>query len=78
MAPGDFSKSYWNQLFGWYDEGGDRHVAAYLRALDLTGFDPKAPPPKTQAFWDIVDANQAPEEMYWMRLAIQTPRLFFM
>jgi hypothetical protein len=41
--------------------GGDRHVAAYLMEFDLTGFDPKAPPPKTAAFWAIADANQAPE-----------------
>ena len=26
------------------------HVAAYLANLDLSGFDPKAPPPKTEAF----------------------------
>ena len=38
------------------------HVAAYLAELDLCAFDPKAPPPKTPAFWDIVDANRAPEE----------------
>ncbi|HKA60327.1 MAG TPA: hypothetical protein VKD28_17050 [Gemmatimonadales bacterium] len=25
-------------------------------------FDPKAPPPKTAAFWDVVDANRAPED----------------
>jgi len=25
-------------------------------------FDPKAPPPKTAAFWDIVDANRASED----------------
>ena len=24
--------------------------------------DPKAPPPKTPAFWDIVDASRAPED----------------
>jgi hypothetical protein len=41
---------------------GDRHVAAYLAELDLSKFDPKAPPPKTAAFWDIVDANRAPED----------------
>jgi Family of unknown function (DUF5906) len=34
----------------------------YLAELDLSGFDPKAPPPKTQAFWDIADANRAPED----------------
>jgi len=29
---------------------------------DLSGFDPKAPPPKTSAFWEIVNANRAPED----------------
>jgi hypothetical protein len=33
-----------------------------LAALDIAAFDPKAPPPETQAFWDIVDANRAPED----------------
>jgi hypothetical protein len=58
----DFSKDYWNMLWGWYANGGDRHVAAYLAELDIASFDPKAPPPKTSAFWDIVDANRAPED----------------
>lgn len=30
--------------------------------LDLSRFDPKAPPPKTQAFWEIVNANRTPED----------------
>lgn len=58
----DFSEDYWGQLWGWYDGGDDRNVAAYLATLDLTSFNPKAPPPKTAAFWAIVDANVAPEE----------------
>ena len=37
-------------------------MAAYLAALDILDFDPKAPPPKTAAWRDIVDANRAPEE----------------
>ncbi len=37
-------------------------MAAYLAARDLSRFDPKAPPLKTPAFWDIVDANRAPED----------------
>jgi len=36
-------------------------IAAYLDGVDLSGFDPKAPPPKTSAFWDIVLINAAPE-----------------
>ena len=30
--------------------------------LDLAAFDPKAPPPKTSAFWEIVDASRSPED----------------
>ena len=41
---------------------GYAHVAAYLSGLDISSFDAKAPPPKTPAFWDIADANRAPED----------------
>jgi hypothetical protein len=62
------------RLWEWYEtEDGYAHVAAYLAALDLSGtgqgpqlaggaFDPKAPPKKTPAFWDIADASRAPED----------------
>ena len=56
------AREYWDRIWSWYARGGMRHVAAYLAQLDLSDFDPKAPPPKTQAFWDIVDANRAPED----------------
>jgi hypothetical protein len=49
-------------LWGWYANGGLSDVAAYLATLDISTFDPKAPPPKTQAFWDIVMHNQPPED----------------
>jgi hypothetical protein len=62
LTKDDFIPAYWNALWRWYDHGGDGHVAAYLAAFDLSGFDPKAPPPKTDAFWAIVDANHPPEE----------------
>jgi hypothetical protein len=58
----DFTPEYWNRLWRWYNAGGDRHVAAYLAELDLSEFDPKAPPKKTPAFWDVVDASRAPED----------------
>jgi hypothetical protein len=58
-----FVTDYWIALWNWYaNSGGDAHVAAYLAELDLTEFDPKAPPPKTAAFWDIVDASRSPED----------------
>jgi hypothetical protein len=58
----DFDQAYWNDLWRWYDQGGAEHVAAYLATLDLAAFDPKAPPPKTAAFWDIVHASRSPED----------------
>jgi Family of unknown function (DUF5906)/Primase C terminal 2 (PriCT-2)/RepB DNA-primase from phage plasmid len=57
----DFADGYWRTIWGWYDAGGDRHVAAYLAALDISDFDSKAPPPKTTAFWEIIEANRSPE-----------------
>jgi len=62
LSKEDFATSYWQDLYGWYERGGIGHVCAYLKTLDLSGFDPKAPPPKTAAFHDIVDANRAPED----------------
>jgi hypothetical protein len=58
----DFVDDYWTALWDFYQRGGDRHVAAYLAELDISKFDPKAPPPKTAAFWDIVYASRAPED----------------
>src|SRR5215469_2128018 len=58
----DFDEAYWNQLWQWYEAGGFGHVAAYLRTLNVSDFNPKAPPRKTPAFWEIVNANHAPEE----------------
>jgi hypothetical protein len=57
-----FSKVFWDEFWHWYSTGGLEDIAAYLNELDLTDFNPKAPPLKTKAFWTIVDANRAPEE----------------
>ena len=58
----DFVDDYWRSLWGWYANGGYGHVTAYLAELDISDFDPKAPPPKSAAFWSIVDASRAPED----------------
>jgi hypothetical protein len=58
----EFSEQYFIDLYRWLNAGGDRHVAAYLASHDLSGFNPKAPPPQTQAFWDMVSANRVPED----------------
>jgi len=59
---GDASK-YFDAMYRWYEkERGYEDIAAYLRNLDLSDFNPKAPPLKTPAFWAIVDAGRSPEE----------------
>lgn len=58
----DFKPDYWNALYRWFAGGGTEIVAHYLGTLDLNDFDPKAPPPKTQAFWEMVDSSRAPED----------------
>lgn len=62
LTKDDFTADYWKRLWDWYSQGGIGHVAAYLAQHDLTGFQPKGPPPKTEAFWDIVASNSAPED----------------
>ena len=62
LSKDDFSEEYWRDLWTWYDDGGRAHVAEYLRTLDISGFNPKAPPPKTAAWHDIVNTNHAPED----------------
>lgn len=73
-----FDISYWTRLYGWYASGGTANVAAYLRTLDLSGFDPKAPPPKTEAFWHIVNAARPSEEaeLYDLLEEMQQPSAF--
>jgi hypothetical protein len=58
----EFPETYWNELWAWYEAGGFGHVAAFLKQLDISGFNPKAPPPKTAAFCAIIDAHRSPED----------------
>jgi hypothetical protein len=60
--PSDFEIDYWTKHWDWLNNGGDSHVAAYLMQLDISGFNIKAPPPKTPTFWEIVSTNLAPED----------------
>jgi Family of unknown function (DUF5906) len=58
----DFTDDYWKEFWQWYGQGGLDVVAHYLANLDLTAFNPKAPPPKTEAFHEIVNASRTPED----------------
>jgi hypothetical protein len=62
LKQADFDVDYWNRLHRWFDMGGNEIVAHYLATLNLADFDAKAPPPKTNAFWRIVDASRTPED----------------
>lgn len=61
----DFPEGYWKKFHDWYNKnGGLEHVAAYLMRydLELAGFDPYAPPPRTAAWHEMVSANREPAE----------------
>ena len=62
VTSAEFVKEFWTSLWGWYGAGGLEDVVAYLSEYDLSKFDPKAPPKKTAAFWQIVGVGAAPEE----------------
>ena len=57
----DFDPDTWTEIWNWYADGGLDHVVAYLAGLDLSGFDPKAPPEKTAAFWRMSDGGMSSE-----------------
>jgi hypothetical protein len=50
----EFPAEYWNEFWRWYESGGFAHVAALLYQYDLSNFDPKAEPRKTDAFHYMV------------------------
>lgn len=57
----DFPQGYFDRLYEWFAKGGNEAVAHYLANLDLSGFNAKAPPPKTAGWHMIVAAGIAPE-----------------
>jgi len=57
----DFTDGFWPGFWYWYEAGGLANVVANLTEYDLSKFDPKAPPTKTEAFWKIVGVGAAPE-----------------
>ncbi len=53
-------EKYFKPLYEWFANGGNEAVAYYLATLDVSGFRPKAPPRKTDAWYEIVNAYADP------------------
>jgi hypothetical protein len=61
----DFPKAFFDDFYRWFGDGGIGHVTAYLRTYPLaqSGFDAKATPPRTTAFWETAQIDRGtPEE----------------
>jgi hypothetical protein len=54
----EFPTAFWTEFWAWYEAEGFAHVAALLYQHDLSNFNPKAEPQKTEAFWDMVQADR--------------------
>jgi hypothetical protein len=57
----DFDAEHFDKVWKFYNNGGYQNVAAYLAGLDVSGFDPFKPPPKTEAWHQMVNSSRAPE-----------------
>jgi hypothetical protein len=58
----DFTIAFWDSIYAWYRAEGWNHIAAFLHERDISKFNPYAPPPQTEAFRDIVEANLPTED----------------
>jgi hypothetical protein len=55
-------------LWRWYENGGYQHVANYLQTLDVSAFNPSAPPPMTEAKAIMIDQGRSTAEAYLIEL----------
>jgi len=53
----DKGPDYYARLHQWMDGDGAGHVVAFLRSIDLKGWDAKAPPPKTRWWHSVVGVS---------------------
>jgi len=63
VEKGNHSKEWWDDYYRWFNGGGDQCIAGYLAAYDLSSFNPKAEPPKTEAWHAMVNASLSSEEV---------------
>jgi Family of unknown function (DUF5906)/Bifunctional DNA primase/polymerase, N-terminal len=57
LAESAARSDYFEGLWGWFNEGGDRHIAAFLHERDLSGFRPATGQRKTSAHQVVVQAG---------------------
>jgi hypothetical protein len=57
----DFPDGHFDNLYAWFENGGNEAIAHFLANLDLSAFSAKTPPPKTAGWHMIVAAGLAPE-----------------
>jgi hypothetical protein len=58
--------AYYNELWSYYDNGGDAVCVGWLMSRDISKFDPAARPPMTQAKRDMIDAAMSPANR-WLK-----------
>jgi hypothetical protein len=58
-----FAEDYWLEFWRWYAQGGTWHVVAWLRERDVSGFDPGAPPKRTDAWRTMVQGGASSEDL---------------
>ena len=63
VKKGNHPAEWWSDYYKWFDGGGDECVAGYLQSFDLSDFNPKAEPIKTEAWHAMVNASRSSEEM---------------
>ena len=56
-------KKYYNELFAWTKENLSL-IAKWAEDYDLSKFDPDAPPPKTESFFEMAEASERPLKSY--------------
>jgi hypothetical protein len=55
----EFAPAYWDAFWNYYyHQNGINDVVAKLREHDLSKFDPKAPPLKTEGFWHMANVDR--------------------
>jgi hypothetical protein len=61
LVEGDFGSDYWPTIYDWFAADGCAYVADYLLNRDVSKFNPKASPPKTDAFWVMAQTQVSTE-----------------